>query len=97
MKNKKTLFIVAGLGALAIAVAYFYKKGKSNSSSVIPESVVKTDKAISDAISKYGSLDNIPKFVEEGINDQFFASTESGGNTNQSGNSSLTRVGTRGY
>lgn len=67
MKNKKTLFIVAGLGAVAIAVAYFYNKNKSEKKGVtpaIPESVAKSQKAVTDAIKKYGSVSNVPNISD---------------------------------
>jgi hypothetical protein len=70
MKNKKTLFIVAGLGALAIAVAYFYNKSKAEKKVVtpaVPESVAKSQKSISDAISKYGKLSNIPSINDKDL------------------------------
>jgi hypothetical protein len=70
MKNKKTLFIVAGLGALALTIAYFYNKSKADKKDVtpsVPESVAKSQKAIQDAIKKYGNLSNLPSINDKDL------------------------------
>jgi len=85
MKNKKTLFIVAGLGAVALAVAYFYNKNKAEKkvvTPVVPQAVAKTQQAIQNAISKYGSISNIPS-----INDKELALAVSNNDLNLALNS----------
>jgi hypothetical protein len=70
MKNKKTLFIVAGVAVLGFIATYFYKKSKeqkANVTPIIPESAAKSQKAIQDAIKKFGNLSNIPSINDKDL------------------------------
>ena len=61
--DKKKIFIGLGIIAVIGGIYYFYNKSKADKkvvTPVVPQAVAKSQKAIQDAITKYGSISNIP-------------------------------------